>query len=168
MSAGAFSGRAHRAEIAAIDDDPKIALELGAAMNWDTGGGAATFAPSLAAETTLIENWLEVELGVSRFHTPGSTEWDTDFLFKKPWTLSRQAEFMLGVGPAWARVQQNGSTSNTLAGEIAGDFMFWPKGKHHFGWFLEPAYDYSFASGHPQALGMSAGLLLGIGRSHPR
>jgi hypothetical protein len=29
-------------------------------------------------------------------------------------------------------------------GEVAGDFMFWPTGKHRFGWFLEPAYDYSF------------------------
>ena len=23
--------------------------------------------------------------------------------------------------------------------------MFWPTGKHRFGWFLEPAYEYSFA-----------------------
>jgi len=50
----------------------------------------------------------------------------------------------------------------TLAGEVAGDFMFWPTGKHHFGWFLEPAYDYSFARGHQKSLGISFGLLIGI------
>jgi len=40
--------------------------------------------------------------------------------------------------------------------------MFWPTGKHLFGWLLEPAYDYSIAGGHPQSVGMSAGLLVGI------
>jgi hypothetical protein len=37
-----------------------------------------------------------------------------------------------------------------------------PTGKHRFGWYLEPAYDYSFAGGHQQSIGMSAGLLIGI------
>jgi hypothetical protein len=32
----------------------------------------------------------------------------------------------------------------------------------HFGWFLEPAYDYSFARGHQKSLGISFGLLIGI------
>jgi hypothetical protein len=31
--------------------------------------------------------------------------------------------------------------------------------KHRFGWFLEPAYDYSFGRGHQQSVGMSARLL---------
>jgi hypothetical protein len=76
-------------------------LELGAATSWNFSGGAPTFAPNLAAELTPIENWLELEAGMSPFYTRNSTEWDTDLLFKKPWTLSRKAEFMLGVGPEW-------------------------------------------------------------------
>lgn len=40
--------------------------------------------------------------------------------------------------------------------------MFWLTGKHPFGWYLEPEYDYSFAAGHQQSIGMSAGLLIGI------
>ena len=147
-----------------IDDDPKVILELGAATSWNTMGGAATFAPNLAAETTPIENILELEVGVSPFYTRNSTEWDTDLLFKKPWTLSRTAEFMLGVGPEWVYFRQNGRASNTIAGEVAGDFMFWPTGRHHFCWYLEPAYDYSFAAGHQQSLGISAGLLIGLAR----
>jgi hypothetical protein len=142
--------------------DPVVILEVGASTNWNFKGGAATFAPNLAAECTPIENWLEVEAGVSPFYTRKSTEWDTDFLFKKPWTLSKKAEFMLGVGPQWAHLRQNGKTTNSFSAELAGDFMFWPTGKHRFGWYLEPAYDYSFAGGHTQSIGMSAGLLIGI------
>ena len=149
-----------------IDDDPKVILEVGAAASWAISGGATTFAPNLAAETTPIENWLELEAGVSPFYTQNATEWDTDLLFKKPWTLSSKAEFMLGIGPEWVYLRQNGRSSHTLAGEIAGDFMFWPTGKHHFGWFLEPAYDYNFAAGHQQSIGMTAGLLIGLAREH--
>lgn len=145
-----------------VDKDPAAILELGAAMNWDVRGGAATFAPSIAAEVTPIENWLELEAGVSPFYTEHTTEWDFDLLFKKPWTLSRKSEFMLGIGPQWAYLKQNGKTSNWFSGEAAGDFMFWPTGKHHFGWFLEPAFDYSFKGGHEKSVGMSAGLLIGI------
>lgn len=147
---------------ASEDKDPVAILELGAATSWNIRGGAATFAPNLSAEVTPIEGWLELEAGVSPYFTRKSTEWDTDLLFKKPWTLSRKAEFMAGIGPEWACLRQNGKTSNSIAGEVAGDFMFWPTGKHRFGWFLEPGYDYSFAGGHQQSLGMSGGLLIGI------
>lgn len=71
------------------DEDAAVTLELGAATSWNVRGGAATFAPNLAAEVTPIEDWLEIEAGVSPFYTGKSTEWDTDLLFKKPWTLSR-------------------------------------------------------------------------------
>jgi len=143
-------------------NDTVAILEVGAATSWNITGGAATFAPNLAAECTPIENWLELEAGVSPFFTRNSTEWDTDLLFKKPWTISRKAEFMIGVGPEWVHLRNVGKVTNSISGEVAGDFMFWPTGKHRFGWFLEPAYDYSFAGGHQQSIGMSGGLLIGI------
>jgi hypothetical protein len=151
-----------RLQEAAEDQDPAAILEIGAATSWNVSGGAATFAPNFAVETTPIENWLEIEAGVSPFFTHNATEWDTDLLFKKPWTLSRKAEFMIGVGPEWAHLRQNGRTADTISGEVAGDFMFWPAHKHRFGWFLEPAYDYSFAGGHQQSIGLSGGLLIAI------
>jgi hypothetical protein len=144
------------------DKDPVAIVEVGAATSWNFGGGAATFAPNLAAEVTPIENWLELEAGVAPFYTRSSTEWDTDLLFKKPWTLSRKSEFMLGVGPEWVHLNKGGKVTNSISGEMAGDFMFWPTGKHRFGWFLEPAYDYSFAGAHQQSIGISGGLLIGI------
>ena len=138
--------------------DPVAILEVGASQSWNFSGGAATFAPNLAVEM----NWLELEAGVSPFYTRKSTEWDTDLLFKKPWTISQKAEFMLGVGPEWVHLRQNVKVTNSISMEVAGDFMFWPTGKHRFGWFLEPAYDYSLARDHQQSTGMSAGLLIAI------
>src|SRR6201998_1823758 len=166
-----FKASSSQAREATEDKAPIVILELGAATSWNLSGGAATFAPNLAAEVTPIENWLELEAGVSPFYTRNSTEWDTDLLFKKPWTISRKAEFMLGIGPEWIHLKQSGRTTNSVAGEVAGDFMFWPNGRHRFGWFLEPAYDYSFARGHQKSLGISFGLLMGIrwanGHSQP-
>ena len=158
-SSEASSGHPQKAS---EDKDPIAIVELGAATSWNFSGGAATFAPNLAAEVTPIEDWLELEAGVSPFYTRKSTEWDTDLLFKKPWTISPKVEFMLGVGPEWVHLRENGKMTNSISGEVAGDFMFWPTRKHRFGWFLEPAYDYSFAGGHQQSIGMSGGLLIGI------
>src|ERR1700676_1491367 len=144
------------------DKDPIAIVELGAATSWNFNGGAATFAPNLAAEVTPIENWLEIEAGVSPFYTHKSTEWDTDLLFKKPWTLSRKAEFMVGIGPEWVHTSESGAVRNSPAVTAVLDFMFWPSGKHRFGWFLEPGYDHSFGPGHEQSIGISGGLLIAI------
>lgn len=145
-----------------VEEEPAAIVELGAATSWNVKGGAATFAPDFAVEVTPIENWLELELGTTPFFTRNATEWDTDLLFKKPWTISEKAEFMFGVGPEWVHTRQNGTTTNSLAVEAAGDFMFWPARKHRFGWYLEPAYDYGFGRGHEHSIGMSGGLLIAI------
>jgi hypothetical protein len=137
-------------------------LELGAEPARSLGGGGWTLSPTVAAEVTPIENWLELEFGVTPAFSHHSTEWDTDFLFKKPWTLSRKAEFMFGAGPEWIHIRKNGVATNSLAGEIALDFMFWPSPARRFGWYIEPAYDYTFARGHDQAIGVSIGLLISI------
>jgi hypothetical protein len=161
---GQTSPQQSSTDVQATDNDQenKAILEFGAASSWNVSGGAATFAPNLAVEIEPIENWLELELGVSPFYTHTTKEWDTDLLFKKPWTLSRKAEFMFGIGPEWVHLKQNGRWINTLAGEVAGDFMFWPTGKHRFGWYLEPAFDYSFQRGHQKSIGISGGLLIGV------
>jgi hypothetical protein len=131
------------------------------ATSWDLKGGAAAFGPDFAIEVTPIENWLELEAGTTPLFTRNSTEWDTDLLFKKPWTLSKKVEFMIGGGPEWVHLKASGPTTNSVAVEAVGDFMFWPSGKR-FGWFVEPAYDYDFGRGHEQSIGISAGLLIAI------
>jgi hypothetical protein len=142
--------------------EPAAIIELGGATSWNVRGGAAAFGPDFAVEFTPIENWLEIEAGVTPIFTRHSTEWDTDLLVKKPWTLSKKAEFMAGIGPEWVHIRQFGVTTNSVAGEAALDFMFWPSARHKFGWFLEPAYEYNFGQGHERSLGMSAGLLIAI------
>ncbi len=61
------------------DKDPIAIFELGASTSWNFSGGAATFALNLAAEVTPIENWLELEAGVSPFYTHNAAEWDRDY-----------------------------------------------------------------------------------------
>jgi hypothetical protein len=151
------------AQSADKDSDKEVAvLELGGAASWNVRGGVSSFGPSVAVEVTPIENWLEIEAGVTPLFRRHSTEWDTDVLFKKPWTLSRKVEFMFGIGPEWVHTNAYGVKTNSVAGEAALDFMFWPSAKHKFGWYLEPGYDYSFGRGHEQSAGITGGLLIAI------
>jgi len=137
-------------------------LELGAGPAHSLSRGGWTLSPTVAAEVTPIENWLELEFGVTPTFSHHSTEWDTDVLFKKPWTLSKKVEFMFGVGPEWIHIRENGITTNSVAGEIALDFMFWPSPTRRFGWYIEPAYDYTLGRSHDQAIGVSIGLLISV------
>jgi len=145
-----------------VDKEPAAVVELGGAADWNVKDGGSSFGPTVAVEVTPIENWLELEAGVTPLFTLHSTEWDTDLLFKKPWTLSKKAEFMLGVGPEWVHTTKNSMTTNSVSGEVVLDFMFWPSAKHRFGWYLEPSYEYNFGRGHEQSLGINGGLLVAI------
>ncbi len=122
-----------------VDKEPAAVLEIGAAPDRSLKGGGWSFGPTVAVEVTPIENWLELEAGVTPLFARHSTEWDTDLLFKKPWTLSRKVEFMLGVGPEWIHTSRYNVVTNSVGGEVALDFMFWPAKKHKFGWYLEPS-----------------------------
>lgn len=146
----------------AVEKEPVAIAELGAAPTWTLHGGGWSFGPTAAVEVTPIEHWLELEAGVTPLFGTHSTEWDTDLLFKKPWTLSRKVEFMAGIGPEWIHTNESSAPRNSVGGEAALDFMFWPSKRRRFGWYLEPAYDYSFGRGHEQSVGISAGLLISI------
>jgi hypothetical protein len=152
----------------AAEEEPAAIVELGGAAGWSLKDGGSSFGPGVAVEVTPIENWLELEAGTTPLFTRHSTEWDTDFLFKKPWTLSEKVEFMAGVGPEWIHTRAYGMSTNALGGEAILDFMFWPSARHRFGWYLEPGYDYSFGRGHERSIGISFGLLIAIPkmRSH--
>ena len=121
-----------------VDKEPKeiAVVELGGAAERSITEGNSTFGPTVAVEVTPIENWLELEAGVTPLFRRHSTEWTTDLLFKKPWTLSPKIEFMLGVGPEWIHTNAYGTKMNSAGIEVAADFMFWPSKKHRFGWYL--------------------------------
>ena len=146
----------------AEDTEPAAVIELGAAGNRSLTEGQSSFGPTVAVEVTPIENWLELEAGITTLFRRHSTEWSIDFLFKKPWTLSDKMEFMLGVGPEWIHTNAYGIKLNSAAAEVAPDFMFWPSRKHRLGWYLEPSYEYKFGPEHEHSLGITGGLLIGI------
>lgn len=134
--------------------------EIGAAASRSIQEGSASFGPTVAVELEPIEKWLEIEAGVTPLFSHGSTEWNADLIFKKPWTLSPKAEFMAGLGPEW--VHSKGT--NSISAEFALDFMYWTSAKHRFGWYVEPTYDFSFRAGHERSIGIMGGLLIGIHR----
>ena len=144
------------------EEEPPAVVELGAAASRSLKGGESSYGADVAVEMTPVENWLELEMGVSPLFRRHSTEWDADLLFKKPWTLSKHVEFMAGAGPEWIHTRESGATTNAPGIEAVLDFMFWPSRKHRLGWFLEPGYDYSFGRGRETSLGISGGLLIGI------
>lgn len=144
------------------EDEPAAVVEVGGAAAWSVKDGTRSFGPTAAVEVTPIENRLELEAGVTPLFARHSTEWSVDLLFKKPWTLSKNVEFMIGAGPEWVHSRSSGVTTNSVSVEVAPDFMFWRSAKHRFGWYLEPAYEYNFGRGREQSLGISGGLLIAI------
>ena len=144
------------------EDEGAAVVELGAAGFRSLQDGTSSFGPSVAVEVTPIKNWLELEAGTTALFRRHSTEWGTDLVFKKPWDLSKKVEFMLGVGPEWVHSKQYGITTNSASMEAVADFMFWHSAKHRFGWYLEPTYEYNFARGHEQSVGLTGGLLISL------
>lgn len=146
----------------AADKDPAAIIELGAAPGWSLKDGSANVGPTAAVEFTPIEKWLEIEAGFTAIPGRHTSEYDTDLLFKKPWTVTDKLEFMAGIGPEWLHSSKFGVASNAVAAEAALDFMYWPTRSRRIGWYFEPAFEYSFAHGHEKSLGFSAGLLIAI------
>ncbi len=144
------------------EKEPIAIVEVGGVVSRSITAGQSSFGPTVAVEVTPIESRLELEAGVTSLFQRHSTEWSTDLLFKKPWPISKNFEFMLGVGPEWIHTNAFGLKTNSVAGEFAPDLMFWPTKRHRFGWYLEPSYEYKFGPGHEHSMSIAAGLLIGI------
>ncbi len=150
-----------------LEDEPAAVVELGGALNRSLTEKKSSLGPTVAVEFTPIENRLELEVGVTSLFRRHSTEWSADLLFKKPWTLSATKEFMMGIGPEWIHTSAFGVT-NAVGIEVAPDFMFWASGKHRFGWYLEPSYEYKFGSSHEHSISLTVGFLIGIHSNHDK
>jgi hypothetical protein len=144
-----------------VDKEPAAVLELGGTADWNVKGGSS-FGPTVAVEVTPIENWLELEAGVTPLFTRHSTEWDIDLLFKKPWRLSKKAEFMLGIGPEWVHTTKYGMTTNSSPVKPCWILCSGPPRSIDSAGTLEPGYEYNFGRGHEQSLGHKRRLLIAI------
>ena len=89
------------------EKEPDAILEIGGSGNWSLSG-PSSFGPTVAIEFTPIENWLEIEVGTGPMFGKGISEWDTDIVFKKPFTLSDKVEIMIGAGPQWGNAFKHG------------------------------------------------------------
>ncbi len=83
----------------AQNDDHRAVIEIGLAGERGVTGSSSSAGGSVAAELTPVENWLEMESGITALRGAGHNEIAVDLLFKKPWQLSATAEFMAGLGP---------------------------------------------------------------------
>ena len=140
----------------AEDKEPAAVVGLGMAGEWDLPGPASV-GPSASVEFGVVKDWLEIEIGTAALFHRGTTEWDTDLVFKKPFTLSPTVEFMVGAGPTWRYTRADGGRWGTT---FAADFMFWPQPDRKLGWFLEPTY--TISQGNEKSLSLSVGLLVPI------
>ena len=53
-----------------VDKEPAAVIELGGAPGWNLKDGGWSFGPTVAVEVTPIENWLELEMGVTASFRP--------------------------------------------------------------------------------------------------
>ena len=60
------------------DKEPVAIIEIGGAAGRSLKGGGSSFGPTVAVEVTPIENWLELEAGITPLFVHHSTEWDAD------------------------------------------------------------------------------------------
>ena len=150
------------AQAAEKEKEAAAELELGAAVERGLPGGGFSFGPSVGIEFTPIKDWLEIEAGVSPVFGSGRTEWGTELVFKKPYSLSDKVEMMVGVGPEWLHKTGHSEIANSIGGVALVDFQIWPFPERRFGWFIEPSYGYDFGREHEQSLGVTVGLLIPI------
>ena len=145
--------------VAAEDQgEHNFVLELGPAAEWPLHA-QANYGGNVAVEKEVIEDWLELELGVSYLGSNGRNEMETDFLFKKPFQLSPTVEMMIGVGPSVNRTFHGPERGTSTSVEFAADFMFWPT--KDIGWYVEPTWSVVPGTGE-RAFGATGGLTVGF------
>jgi hypothetical protein len=111
------AGTAHGAD---KEKEPSAILEIGGAGEWSLQNGGAGLGPSVAVEVEPIKEWLEIEAGFTPLFSKGnSPEWSTDLLFKKPFTLSKTVEFMVGAGPEWTYTERGNAGGGRQRGFAA-------------------------------------------------
>ena len=140
----------------AEEKEPTAVVAIGGQGEWGLPG-PTSFGPSVSVEFTPIKDWLEIEIGAASLFRRGATAFESDLIFKKPFTLSDTVEFMVGAGPAWSYTRDEGTKWGAT---VALDFMVWPWPERKFGWFVEPSY--TISQGNEKSLAVNVGLLVAI------
>ena len=144
--------------LCAQEREHKFVLEIGPAGEWPLKD-KPNFGGNFAIEATLIENWLEIEMGLTALSTNGRSEWSGDFLFKKPFNISPTFEFMIGAGPSVGKTLNGPDRDTDVSATVALDFMFWPT--KDLGWFIKPTWSINPRT-RAQTVGFTTGILIGF------
>jgi hypothetical protein len=78
------------------DNDPAWVLMIGAGGEWPTHGNFLS-GPAPSVEFNVIKDWLEIEVGASKLFRGSDSEFETEVVFRKPFTLSETAEYAAGL-----------------------------------------------------------------------
>ena len=141
------------------DLERSFVVGAGPAVETELPSGKTHAGTNVFVEYNAIQDWLELELGVSVLPQGGGAEVSTDFLFKKPFKLTDNLEVMPGIGPEMVRAFHSPDSGTFAAGETVADFMYWPS--QHVGLWMEPSYDFVFRDGVAHGIGTTGGLIFG-------
>jgi hypothetical protein len=117
-----------------------LVLETGPAAEWPLHRDRPDYGGNIAAESEVIDNWLELEFGITGLGTSGHGEVSGDLLFKKPFRLSPTVELMVGAGPSVTQTLSGRDKGTSTSAEFVLDFMFWPR-------YVEPAWSITPGTG---------------------
>ena len=136
-----------------------LVMGAGGAVEAELPSGHVSSGSNVFVEYEAIDNWLELELGVSVFPQHDGAEVSGDLLFKKPFQLTENLELMVGAGPEIVRAIHSPDSGTFGGGETAADFMYWPS--RHMGFWMEPSYDFVFRDGLSHGIGTTGGVIFG-------
>ena len=140
-------------------EEPAFVLEVGPAAEWPLHGERANYGGNIGIEKEVIENWLELEASLTGLGTSGRGELSGDLLFKKPFRLSPDFEFFVGVGPELARTFSGSDRGTSTSVEFATELMYLPSSD--VGWYVEPAFSVAPTT-RKKAFGVTGGFAIGF------
>lgn len=146
--------------VQAADKEPSFVVELGGVGEWGLQGGNPGYGPHAGLEFTIIEHWLEVEVAFSPLFSKTGVEYESELIFKKPFELSKNVEFLIGAGPEWIHRDNGEVPIDLVVVEATAGFVF-ALPQPNTGVFIEGAYAYDFGT-KEDAVRVTTGLHIGV------
>jgi hypothetical protein len=149
--------------VAAMDGDMDhgvVLVECGATSAREISEQASRVSPAVGIEFEAIDNRLEVEIEASTNTTQRARNWELDLQFKRPFQISSTVEIEPGLGPSWSHGAVSNQRPAAWGAEASIDILFWQSKR--IGWFLEPSYGISFATGAKTSVGLSGGIVISL------
>lgn len=159
LSDGESGTRVEKGEPETKEIKHTLILGVGGAAEVELGDGSLHAGANAFVEYEAIEDWLELELGVSVLAAEGGREVPVDLLFKKPFQLTSRLELMIGLGPQVVFVSGTDKNGTFLGGEVVFDFMYWPL--RHVGLWVEPTYGFLVRGRVSHSLSTTGGVIFG-------